>query len=88
MTMDVTSVSSKGQVVIPTKIRQRLGIVEGSKLVILTDGENVLLKPILSPKWQAFEALVKESQALARKAGLKKADLAKALRAVRHARRH
>lgn len=80
MTMDVTSVSSKGQVVIPTKIRQRLGIVEGSKFVILTDGENVLLKPIAPPKWQTFEALVKESQALAKKAGLKKTDLAKAIR--------
>ncbi len=88
MTVAITSVSSKGQVVIPSKIRERLGIGEGSKLVIVTDGENVLLKPIEAPNVETFKSLIKESRALARKKGLTKSDVAKAMKSVRNERRH
>ena len=32
--MEITKVSSKGQVVIPSKIRDKLGIIEGSTIAI------------------------------------------------------
>ncbi len=50
-TLDVTTMSSKGQVVIPTDIRKELGLLTGVKLMVLTDGANLLLlsdRPISS----------------------------------------
>ena len=83
-TLEVTSVSSKGQVVIPGPIRERLGIKSGTKMAVITDGENVLMKPLETPKLKAFENLVAESRAYARRSGLKPSDVPKAIRKVRN----
>ena len=83
-TLDVTTMSSKGQVVIPTDIRKELGLLTGAKLMVLTDGSNLLLKPLQTPKLQAFHALVRRSRHYAKHVGLRQRTLAKALRAVRH----
>ncbi len=84
MKIEVTSVSSKGQVVIPNKIRRQIGILEGAKLMIITDGQNLLLKPIQAPKYETFKMLIKESHELARKHGLTKDDVAKVIKKVRN----
>ena len=86
-TLDMTTMSSKGQVVIPTDIRKELGLLTGVKLMVLTDGSNLLLKPVQTPKLQTFHALIRRSRQYANQAGLRKSTLAKALRAVRHASR-
>ena len=82
--MELTTMSSKGQVVIPAAIRQEMGLFDGSKLMVLTDGDNMLLKPLRKPRLQAFQALIKRSRQYAKEAGLKKKDVAKALKKVRH----
>ncbi|MGB9896245.1 MAG: AbrB/MazE/SpoVT family DNA-binding domain-containing protein [Thermoproteota archaeon] len=41
---DVTRVSSKGQVVIPKEIRERLGILPGEKVVVIVRGEEIVLR--------------------------------------------
>ena len=86
-TMEVTTISSKGQVVIPSIIRQEMGLSNGSKLMVLTDGDNLLLKPLQKPRLQAFRALVKRSERYAKEAGLKKKDVAKALKKIRNENR-
>lgn len=83
-TLDVTTMSSKGQVVIPTDIRKELGLLSGAKLMVLSDGSNLLLKPIQTPKLQAFRTLVRRSRQYAKQVGLRKSAVTKALRAVRH----
>lgn len=40
----VTKVSSKGQIVIPKEIRERLGISPGEKIVVLRRGEEIILR--------------------------------------------
>ena len=43
---DMVTVSSKGQIVIPKKVRKRLGLSAGKKLLLATSDENeILLKP-------------------------------------------
>lgn len=44
--MDSVSVSSKGQVVIPSEVRQRLGIKAGSRLEISEVGGELRLRPL------------------------------------------
>lgn len=42
----MSTVSSNGQIVIPAEIRRRLGISEGTKLLILEEGGDLVLKPL------------------------------------------
>ena len=83
----VTSLSSKGQIVIPSSIRKELGISEGTQFVVFSDGSNLLLKPIESPKIDVFQHLISESRKFAKEAGLKKDDVQKAKKKVRRASR-
>jgi len=44
--VDVVKVSSKGQIVIPKEIREVLGIVPGSRLVVMLTDDEILLKKL------------------------------------------
>ncbi len=44
--MEITKISSKGQVVIPLKIREELGIQEGSVIAIEKINDVVMIKKI------------------------------------------
>ena len=44
--MEITKISSKGQIVIPQKIREQLDIGEGSVMAIDTANNMVILKKI------------------------------------------
>jgi AbrB family looped-hinge helix DNA binding protein len=86
-TLEITSVSSKGQVVIPGAVRASLGIKTGTKLAVITDGESVLMRPLETPKLSAFRRLIAESRAYAGRTGLKRSDVPAAIRRVRDANR-
>ncbi len=81
--LEITSMSTKGQVVIPNEIRNELNVSSGTKFVVITDGKNILLKPIEKPKMEEFKDLLKQSQKIAKEAGLKKSDLPKLIKQVR-----
>lgn len=83
---EVTSVSSKGQVVLPKTIRDALSLDTGSKLIVVTDGDNILLKPIVTPDISEFDSLMKESQKWAKSVGMTRDDIDDAIKAVRKRR--
>jgi len=87
MEIDVASVSTKGQVVIPSRIRKQLGIQTGSQLMVMTDGDSVLMRAIVPPKGESFKQLIRESRELAADAGLTPADVDRAIQEARRARR-
>ena len=87
MQVEMASVSTKGQVVIPGAIRKRLGIEAGSKLVVMTDGQNVLMKPVQPPPLTDFRQLLAESRKAAAKAGLTPEAVRQAIKEARRARR-
>ena len=41
-----TTATAKGQIVIPSSIRRRLGIKEGTRIKIEEKGNEIILKPI------------------------------------------
>ncbi len=49
-------VSAKGQIVIPSGLRKRLGIKKGTKLSIATRGGELVLKPISEKYFREFPA--------------------------------
>jgi AbrB family looped-hinge helix DNA binding protein len=69
--MTITVVTSKGQIVIPSKLRRKLKITQGTKLYIEERGEEIILKPVtpdyvdkiagvLKTKGKLSKALLKE----------------------------
>ena len=60
--MDITSVSTKGQAVIPQAMREQLGLKPGSKLAIFCDGSRLLMKPIAKSQVAAFADLIAHSE--------------------------
>ena len=68
MNMDITSMSTKGQVVIPRDIRKLLGLVSGSKLAIFTDKVRVLLRPLRPVEAKEFNRFIEKSEAALKKA--------------------
>lgn len=81
-----TRLSSKGQVVIPEEIRQRLGLKEGAQFVVVGEGDVVILKSIAPPAKGESDALVRRARGAARKAGMKPADVRRAVTKVRAGR--
>lgn len=80
---EITSLSSKGQIVIPTQIRKRLSLAVGTKMAIMTDGKNVLLQKIEAPRISKFNDLIARSQEIRKKNKLKKSDISIAIKSVR-----
>ncbi len=65
--VDMVTVSSRGQVSIPSDIRKESGIEEGAKLLVVSSGDSILMKKIgpdviekdleevLEPLWEKSE---------------------------------
>lgn len=81
-----TRLSSKGQVVIPEEIRERLGLKEGTQFVVVGERDVVILKSIAPPAMEEFDGLVRRARDAARKAGMKPADVRQAISRARAAR--
>lgn len=78
-----TRMSSKGQVVIPEEIRNKLGLKAGSQFVVVGDKDTVILKAIVPPSMDDLDDLINEAQKQAHKAGLKQSDISAAVARVR-----
>jgi len=77
--VETTRMSSKGQIVIPEAIRNRLGLKTGDKFLVLGDKDFVILKTLSSPSMNEFNDLIKEARRRAKSAGLKRSDIANAV---------
>jgi AbrB family looped-hinge helix DNA binding protein len=78
-----TRMSSKGQIVIPEEIRERLDLRPGTQFVVVGNRDVVILKTIMPPSRKAFDELVFRARTQARKAGLRKSDVRAAISKVR-----
>jgi AbrB family looped-hinge helix DNA binding protein len=78
-----TRMSSKGQVVIPEEIRDRLGLKAGTQFVVVGNRDVVILKAISAPSVKEFNELIAHVRQQVRKAGLRKADIDAAVARVR-----
>ena len=81
-----TTLSSKGQVVIPEEIRERLGLKAGAQFVVVADRDVVIFKVLDPPALGEFSSLVARARQTAKRSGLRRADIAKAVSSVRRSR--
>ena len=57
--MLIVTVSSKGQIVIPQYLRERLGIRAGSKLGLYVEGRDVVLLRVPNQDWRQMRGAYK-----------------------------
>ncbi|MEW5869528.1 MAG: AbrB/MazE/SpoVT family DNA-binding domain-containing protein [Chloroflexota bacterium] len=59
-----TVITSKGQVVIPAKLRKKYGITPGMRFEVLDDGEQIILRPITPEFVHSLRGYLKGAGAL------------------------
>lgn len=87
MEIELTKMSSKGQVVIPQNLRNRLGASEGSVFAVFGSNDAIVLKKITVPEKKHLiadlERIAKEGRKRAEKLGIKESDSAKIIHKLR-----
>ena len=70
--IEIGTISSRGQIAIPSSIREQLGLEEGTKMVFTLKDDVVLMKKVESMSWDEITAPLK---AAVKKSGLKESDV-------------
>lgn len=85
-TAATTTLSSKGQVVIPEEIRVQLGLEAGAQFVVIADRDVVIFKLLEPPSLKEFATLVGRARQVAKRTGMTRKDVANAVKKVRRSR--
>ncbi|MFH0869631.1 MAG: AbrB/MazE/SpoVT family DNA-binding domain-containing protein [archaeon] len=70
--IELGTVSSRGQIAIPSSIREELGLEEGTKILFMVKDNAVMMKKVIP---ETFEDITRPLKEAARKAGLKESDV-------------
>ena len=81
--LEVTSLSTRGQVVIPNDIRENMNLKPGTKMIIIQEGDNILLKPIKAPRMSQFDKIIALGDKARIELNLKESDVDQAIKNVR-----
>ena len=83
----ITSMSTKGQIVLPKQIRTEMNLGAGTKFIVVSENNTILLKPIKEPNLAEFDAMLDRVQKWAKEAGITEADIDEAIKTVRRNKR-
>jgi len=84
MEVELTKISEKGQVVIPSSLRKELDIKKADKFLIFGEGNTLILKKVEEPVFKkSFAEIARPLQKKALELGITKEDLKKAIKEVR-----
>jgi AbrB family looped-hinge helix DNA binding protein len=81
--IEVTSVSSRGQVVIPQNLRDKLKIQEGEKFIVIGENNTIILRKLEMPSFKGFDKLLAKTREFAKKNELKETDVEQAVKKAR-----
>lgn len=84
--LSTAKLSSKGQVVIPEEIRDRLRLKPVDRFIVIGDNDVVILKTLSAPSMSEFDTIINEARSQAREAGMKSSDVYKATKKPRKKR--
>ena len=82
-----TAMSSRGQIVLPISSRKKLNLGKGSQFLVVTDNENILLKPVKDPSLDEFYSLIEQAQKTAAQLGLTEEDINAEIKTMRAEKR-
>ena len=81
--IEITSMSSRGQIVIPLEVRHQLGLKEGEKFIVVGEDDTVILKKITMPSFKNFDKLLQKTQQFAGIKGIIPTDVDGAIKRAR-----
>lgn len=87
MSVDLLTVSSKGQIVLPVEIRKALSINSGDKLAVFASDDVIMLKAIKLPTANEFKAKLKQASKWAKEVGYQENDVNDIIKSVRKNKR-
>jgi AbrB family looped-hinge helix DNA binding protein len=64
MTIEYATVTSKGQLVIPARLRQKLGIKQGTRVALVEQGGQLTLQPMTDAYIDAMQGLLGDTTAM------------------------
>jgi antitoxin PrlF len=73
--VNITKISSKGQIVLPIEIRNKLGLKEGNLLIVSDSGDSICMRKIDLPKIKTWEEATKPFRESAKKSNFSIEDL-------------
>ena len=76
-----------GRIILQICIRRKLGLGEGSQFLVVTDNENILLKPVKEPSLDEFYSLIEQAQKTAAQLGLTEDEINAEIKAMRAEKR-
>lgn len=82
-TLATAKMSSKGQVVIPEEIREKMGLKYGSQFVVIGEKDVVILKTIAPPSMKEFDSIIGNIRKQAKSVRLKPLDIETAVKKIR-----
>lgn len=79
--VELTKVSSRGQIVIPQEIREKMHVKEGEAFAVVASGDTLMLKRIKTPSKEdllrEWERITEEGRKQVKKLGIKQKDVEK-----------
>lgn len=83
--IELGTISSRGQIAIPSKIRAELDIGEGERVLFILDGDTLIVKKVMTKStWREITRPLREA---AKKSGLKESDVAGIVQRFRNEKR-
>ena len=81
--IEITSVSSRGQIVIPQSLRDKLKIHAGEKFVVIGEENTIVLKKLEMPSFSGVDKLLKKTRDFVKRKGIKISDTEEAIKHTR-----
>lgn len=60
--IDMGTISARGQVAIPTEIREKMHLMEGEKILFVLEGDSLLIKKVSSVSWEEVTMPLREAK--------------------------
>jgi len=84
MALELTRLSQKGQVVIPTAVRRKMGLREGARFLVVGLEDVIVLRKLqISDEKLRLKKLLAEARISAKKHGLSQREIDRLVHAVR-----
>ena len=77
--IEITSMSSRGQIVIPQGLRERLRLHEGEKFIVIGEDNTIVLKKVGMSSFEGFEKLLKKTREIVKINRLKETEVNEAI---------
>ena len=83
--IEIGTISSRGQIAIPSSIRAELELSEGEKVMFILDGDTLLVRKVMTPK--TWEELTRPIREAVKKTNLKESDIPGIVKRFRKAKK-